>query len=327
MTNIKGKGFRTNRLSQKVRQILQTHGDKKIIGATITRNPIMELWTRLFSILTFGEFKRRLEQTPYDELFHLRLDVELDDFTIIGIEKLDIINMDRDPKLYEASEEKQITNMPKGLTINTIMEKTHEYMGPKFYTYSAFNNNCQDFVKAILISNNIGDKTDLDFVKQDIKSLSKDLNFLRKFSNTATDITAYIKMLIDNIPFTRKEQVELLSLQEKTEPKYIVGGAMVSEIELEAKIRGILKGILMGNEGKLSGTIEADLKRKYPKKSTVAKGSKEAKERMAKVRAAKANTKAKDKTNTKTKTKSQHLVKGSKEAKERMAKVRAARKA
>jgi len=272
----KPKGFRTDRFTQKVKQIMQTHGDKKIIGAALARTPILPLWRSLFNILTFGEFQRRLEETPYDQLFHLRIDVQLDDYTIIGIEKLDIINMDVNPPIYDTTETKVITKLPRGLTINSLIENTSKFMGPKFYTYSAMKNNCQDFVRAILVSNNIGDEEDIAFVKQDLKSIFKDMNFLRKFANTATDLSAYIKMLLDNVPFTRNERIELLQLQEKSKPKYIIGGAMVSEIELEAKIRGILKGILQNNKGTLKGKVVANVKRKFPKKARLEKGSKEA---------------------------------------------------
>lgn len=304
----KPKGFRTDRFTQKVKQIMQTHGDKKIIGAALARTPILPLWRSLFNILTFGEFQRRLEETPYDQLFHLRIDVQLDDYTIIGIEKLDIINMDVNPPIYDTTETKVITKLPRGLTINSLIENTSKFMGPKFYTYSAMKNNCQDFVRAILVSNNIGDEEDIAFVKQDLKSIFKDMNFLRKFANTATDLSAYIKMLLDNVPFTRKEQVELLQLQEKSKPKYIIGGTMASEIELEEKIREILKDILQDNKGTPSGDIVVKemMKKVSPNKKTTAK-------------------KTTKKTTTSTKPKNKRLVKGSKEALQwgkKMAKIR-----
>ena len=44
-------------------------------------------------------------------------------------------------------------------------------MGANFITYSARRNNCQDFLMAICKSNNIGDASDYEFIKQDVKSL------------------------------------------------------------------------------------------------------------------------------------------------------------
>jgi hypothetical protein len=69
-----------------------------------------------------------------------------------------------------------------------MMNKTKEYQGGKFFKYSAANNNCQDFIVAIFRSNNIGDDSDIKFIKQDTEQLFKDLPSLRKLSNTITDI-------------------------------------------------------------------------------------------------------------------------------------------
>ena len=48
-------------------------------------------------------------------------------------------------------------------------------MGSKYFTYSAKDNNCQDFILAVLKANNIGNEEDYSFVKQDTKSLFENL--------------------------------------------------------------------------------------------------------------------------------------------------------
>ena len=40
-------------------------------------------------------------------------------------------------------------------------------MHNRFVTYSAYNNNCQDFIENLLIANNINNEDALKFVKQD----------------------------------------------------------------------------------------------------------------------------------------------------------------
>jgi hypothetical protein len=69
-------------------------------------------------------------------------------------------------------------------------------MGNKFFTYSAKDNNCQDFLVNILKANNIGNTDDFNFIKQDTKQLFKDLPFLRKFSNSITDFAGRLDVIV-----------------------------------------------------------------------------------------------------------------------------------
>jgi hypothetical protein len=62
-------------------------------------------------------------------------------------------------------------------------------MGGKYFLYQAFGNNCQDFVLSVLRANNINiNNHDIDFIKQDVKNSLKNNTFLRKASNTGTDL-------------------------------------------------------------------------------------------------------------------------------------------
>jgi len=70
-------------------------------------------------------------------------------------------------------------------------------MGDAYATYSARDNNCQDFILAFLKSNGMGDAADYTFVKQDVKTLFGKTDFLRKFTNTVTDIGAKVTTLIE----------------------------------------------------------------------------------------------------------------------------------
>ena len=75
---------------------------------------------------------------------------------------------------------------PINTTINELLEKTKNQMGPKYYGYSASSNNCQYFISAIITSNNIN--RGLDFVKQATESIFENNPNLRKLTNTITDL-------------------------------------------------------------------------------------------------------------------------------------------
>ena len=70
-----------------------------------------------------------------------------------------------------------------------MLKNTQRQQGGKFFTYSAYDNNCQDFIIALLASNGILTPQYQLFVKQSTKELFSDPNF-RKFANSLTDIAA-----------------------------------------------------------------------------------------------------------------------------------------
>ena len=73
-----------------------------------------------------------------------------------------------------------------------MLERTHLLMGGKFLTYSA-SNNCQDFILAMLQSNNLSTPVNTLFVKQATQSLFTPQ--LRKISNTITDIAGVANII------------------------------------------------------------------------------------------------------------------------------------
>ncbi len=180
----------------KVREILKNNGEEVVVGYKIKRTPVNKLLKSALSAVSLGEFGRRFNRSEYDDLFHLFLEMTTSSGKRISVEKNEVINMDLSPPTRDKEEVKEISNAPKDLTINTIMTNTENYMGKKkFFGYSARDNNCQDFIVALLKSNNIGNEQDIAFVKQNTKELFDKLPFLRKFSNTITTIGARVNVL------------------------------------------------------------------------------------------------------------------------------------
>ena len=173
----------------KVRDILKKYGQEVISGLTIMRTPVPKVLTGALSLFSLGKFGKRMSRS-FDELFHLFLEIRTESGKRLSVEKNEVINMDINPAKRDKTEVKDvISRIPQGLTIDEMLNKTEEYMGKrKFFSYSAKDNNCQDFIVSIFRANNIGDEQDITFIKQDTKSLFKDLPYLRKLSNTITDI-------------------------------------------------------------------------------------------------------------------------------------------
>ena len=181
--------------SPKVKKILSQFGDVPIQRIFIKRTPLGKLMKAALNIASLGEFNKKFKNIPYDELYHLRLDIETSKGRVT-LEKNEVINMDVRPKTEKNTQSMLVEDLPSGLTINEMLEKTKRAMGAKFYVYQAKSNNCQFFVMSILRANDLDTEQNEEFVIQDATSLFSDS--FRKTSNTVTDIGAAVNTLTDN---------------------------------------------------------------------------------------------------------------------------------
>ena len=230
--------------SPKVRNILNQYGGNVITSMVIGRTPVPSLLTNLLGIASGGEFTKNLQNSPYDQLFHLFVRMELDGGTILTLEKNEVINMDIDNPIPPNTETQDV-NLSGSYTPTELLNNTKNYMGGKFFTYSARDNNCQDFILSLFNANNIGSQANKDFIKQDTKQLFGSNVGLRKLSNTITDIGAKANILTqgagladDIITHFNKDNKEMLKLKNslvkhlKTEKK--VGGKIDSDSDSDS---------------------------------------------------------------------------------------------
>ena len=154
-------------------------------------------------MISLGSFKNKLDRSEYDKLFHLQLVVKTNNGLNISIEKNEVINMTVNPSISSTAESSIVHNLFQGLTLQNLMENTKNYMKNSMFSYSAKDNNCQDFVIGILNGNNIGDDENRSFTKQDTESLFGDSNFLRKFSNTVSDLGATVDVIKNGAGFKK----------------------------------------------------------------------------------------------------------------------------
>tara|TARA_R110000765_G_scaffold180900_2_gene286822 strand:+ start:12265 stop:14430 length:2166 start_codon:yes stop_codon:yes gene_type:complete len=184
---VKAIVYGASKLPPKVREILHQYGDKKITEINVCRTPLSSLLTGALNAVSLGAFKKAFGKKDYDQLYHLYMWIKVQGQNII-LEKNESISMDIDASVRNGSDTMKVS-LPtdRTLTLNELMANTEPYMKQKFLTYSAKDNNCQDWVMAVLKSNGLGDDAIYSFVKQDTKSLFANDNFLRKVSNTLTD--------------------------------------------------------------------------------------------------------------------------------------------
>jgi hypothetical protein len=198
----------------KMREIIKKYGDKTILRMFGCRTPVPSVLTSALNAVSLGEFGKRWEGQPYDKLFHLDLRIDvLEDpksrkITTILLEKNEVLNALVNPKKSNATECVLISVFPRPMSINKMLAGAQQIQGDKFFKYSAYNNNCQDFIMALLKGVGAGTQENYDFIKQDTKELFKNLPGTRKFANTVTDIGATFNTLIEGAgagPSVRRE--------------------------------------------------------------------------------------------------------------------------
>ena len=192
----------------KVRDLIKKYGNKRIKKITIDRTPVPDVLTGALNAVSFGAFGKRFGRLPYDELFHLRLDLVFEDGTRLAVEKNEVINMYENPKKLKGGEQKEIISIPPELTLNKMLEEGQKIQGKKWFRYSAYNNNCQDFIIALVNGSNIGDQQDREFIKQNTESLFKGDSFLRKFANTVTDIGGKVNEITTGAGLDNESEIQ-----------------------------------------------------------------------------------------------------------------------
>jgi hypothetical protein len=186
-----------------IRKFLEQRGNEIIEKLTIGRTPLEATTNLLLQTVTAitmrGEFARRQKEKNYDDLFHLELIITTTRGTYFSIEKNEVINIRLEPKLKTNTQLKEIPqeSIPKGLTINKMLENAQKKMKNKFFVYNAVTNNCQDFILALLESNNIGTQEDKEFIKQDVPYLFEGAKKTMGFASLLTSIAAIRNRLIE----------------------------------------------------------------------------------------------------------------------------------
>ena len=186
---LKGNDFSVNANS-----MLRNYGDEKIVQLTIGRVELSSALRLLLNITSMGEFNKRLAETDNDKLFHLFLYIKTERSNFI-VEKNDVITISR----KAVPNKSQVMNVAfsQNLTMNSMLEKTRNYMGNKFFTYSGKDNNCQFFIDSILKSNHLSTSENSKFILQDTRHLFENNPKFRKLSNTVTDVAAINNRLND----------------------------------------------------------------------------------------------------------------------------------
>lgn len=196
---ITGRG---NKYPPQCREFLAKNGNNIISSLTVYRAPVQAFIKPILNAISLGEFQRLLDKNGYDKLYHLYCRITFAN-TDMRLEKNEVIKMTQPFKDENDSESLNIP-LKQTITINELLNNTEKFMGNKYFTYSAFNNNCQNYILSILEANNISFPEAKTFILQDMTDFNKSLPSTTKtIAQTTTDLASRIDVLVNGGQFKK----------------------------------------------------------------------------------------------------------------------------
>ena len=163
--------------NSETKKLLNKVGNEPIEKIVVYRKPVQTFVNTALNATTLGKWGRAIKKYGIDKVMHLYMVAYLKNGTNVLIEKNEIINIKiasiNDTQPEKAQAMKVINNVPVGLTLNVMLQKTKDSMGTdRYWQYNAWTNNCQSFIKYILSSNGLLDPKLLDFIDQNIEAIA-----------------------------------------------------------------------------------------------------------------------------------------------------------
>ena len=182
------------------RSLIDRYGNKKIIAICIYREKLSSTVSNLANVITLGQFNKVKNKYGYDELYHLMMVLTLDGGIPILVEKNEVINIHEYPNI-KPNYDKFELSLPSNWNTDfkQFLANTQTFMGSDYFTYDAFSNNCQRFIKSAIIANPPLQQENpqaVRFIEQDLSGLQRDLSPTSKsIFKGITDLASRLNVL------------------------------------------------------------------------------------------------------------------------------------
>lgn len=157
-----------------VRQLLERHGRERIVSMTVCRVPLQSALRRVLDVLSLGHLAKVQKALSYDDIFHLYLQVRTANGTGFMIEKNQVVKV-----VYGSlparpgSSAMAVFPIAGGTTVSSLVGNAWKARGVSLWRYSAFGNNCQNFVESLLGSSGMLTPQLRAFIHQDVNEIVK----------------------------------------------------------------------------------------------------------------------------------------------------------
>jgi len=183
--------------AKSVKKLVSAHGKATVKAITVYRTPIKQALISVANLLTGGKLAQAKKDLNYDKLFHLFMIITLSDGYKFRFEKNEVVTVSDNTKIADDAESKPVGGISGKMLLSDAIEKCKNLMGEKnFFSYSALDHNCQDFVSSFLKANGwlTGDLN--RFIMQDVQAIAKVLpSYSSVVIDALTDIAGAFRLL------------------------------------------------------------------------------------------------------------------------------------
>lgn len=163
----------TRQYNRKTLEMLARVGNDPVRSMLLLRSPLPAAMADGINAIANGQWVEISKKYGYDHFYHLCI---LVNGSVIIEKNAYGINVGGYEPYDAESLQIETYRLQSIQSINSMLQKTEEWMGPNYFAYSAFHNNCQGFIYALLQANNLAISNDtVDFVYQPLDELIKEL--------------------------------------------------------------------------------------------------------------------------------------------------------
>jgi hypothetical protein len=168
------------------------HGNHKITDIKLCKEVVSENTEFLLKALagknTWEEAKKKY---GFDRFYHLFMIVTMENGSKLHIEKNEVIRMSEAPR--DCPDALNLGS-PNAITVSELLDRTKQRIGNNdFFTYDPFRNNCQAFVKELLVTMGLLNNTSNEFLFQNVEGLREELpSYTKYIAKGLTDVGAIL---------------------------------------------------------------------------------------------------------------------------------------
>jgi hypothetical protein len=149
--------------------------NSKITKLILCKKQFSDTTDNFLNIISFGDYSKKKNKYNFI-VYHCYLIIHCEDGTIFEIDKQARVNIKniKEPIFDNINTKPIFDNIHKlniditsDITPSQLLINTQKSMKESYNTYCFVNNNCQDFISALLSSNNIINEEYSNFIKQD----------------------------------------------------------------------------------------------------------------------------------------------------------------
>ena len=182
------------------RDLINKYGDNKIVDICLYREKLAKPVNFLVNAISLGQFNKIKNRYGYDDMFHLMMVITLDNNVPILLEKNEVINIHEYPNISQSAEKMELnTPFNFNTTFKQFLDNAQNFMGADYFSYDPMKNNCQRYIKSLIIANPPLERENpesIKFVEQDTTGLQRDLSpTSQRIFKATTDLAAKLNVL------------------------------------------------------------------------------------------------------------------------------------